>query len=83
MPAQEHILVWETLAGEGRASDANGCYQRLKAWWAAQKAARRQARMTALDACWDATHEAIRPLRAEATAQGALTMVSMLYGLSQ
>jgi hypothetical protein len=83
MRAQGHSLVWETPAGEGRASDANGCYQRLKAWWAAQKAARRQAQMAALEACWDATHERVRPLPAEATAQGALTMVSMLYGLSQ
>jgi hypothetical protein len=83
MRAQGHILVWGTPAGEGRASDANEWYQQLKAWWAAHKAARRQARMAALDACWDAKHENVRPLRAEAAAQGALTVATMLYGLSQ
>jgi hypothetical protein len=83
MRAQGHILIWGTQAGEGCASDANGWYQRLNAWWAAQKAARRQARMAALEACWDTKHEAVRPLRAEAAAQGSLTVVSMLYGLSQ
>jgi hypothetical protein len=83
MRAQGHILIWGTPAGEGHASDVKGWYQQLSAWWAAQKAARRQARMTALHARWDATHEAVRPLRAEATAQGALTVATMLYGLSQ
>jgi hypothetical protein len=83
MRAQGHVLAWGTQAGEARASDAKGWYQQLKAWWAAHRAARRQARMAALDARWDATHERVRPLRAEATAQAALTVVTMLYGLSQ
>ena len=83
MRAQRHVLVWGTHAGKGRASEAKGWYQQLKAWWTAHKAAREQARMAALDACWDAMHEAVRPLRAEAAAQGALTVATMLYGLSQ
>ena len=86
--APGHVLVWGTQAGTGRASDANGWYQQLKAWWAAHNAARRQARLAALDAWWDGQHEAVRPLRAEAApemaaAQGALTVATMLYGLSQ
>jgi hypothetical protein len=80
-------LVWGTHAGEGRAKDAHGWYQQLTAWWAARKALRRQARPAALDACWDAKREAVRPLRAEtapemAAAQGALTMATLLYGLT-
>ena len=58
-------------------------YQQLSAWWAAQKPARRQAQTAAHHAHWDATHERVRPLPAEATAQAALTVVTMLYGLSQ
>jgi hypothetical protein len=88
MRAHGHVLVWGTHAGEGRASDAKGWYQQLKAWWAARKALRRQARLAALHACRDARHEAMRPLRAEAApemaaAQGALMVATMLYGLSQ
>jgi hypothetical protein len=76
-------LVWGTQAGKARASDAKGCYQQLKAWWAAYKATRQQARITALEARWDATDEAVRPLHAEAAAQAALTVATLLYGLSQ
>ena len=87
MRAQGHGLVWGTHAGEGRSSEAKGWYQQLKEWWAARKAAREQARLAVLDACWDARHESVRPLRAEAApemaaAQGALTVATMLYGLS-
>jgi hypothetical protein len=88
MRAHGHVLVWGTHAGKAPASDAKSWYQKLKAWWAARKALRRQARLAALDACWDATHEAVRPLRAEAAAemaaeQRALTVATLLYGLSQ
>jgi hypothetical protein len=83
MRAQGHILVWGTPAGKRRVRDANGWYQQLKAWWTAHKAEPEHARMAALDACWDARHERVRPLRADATAQGALTVATMLYGLSQ
>ena len=88
MQAHGHVLVWGTHAGERRARDAKGWYQQLRAWWAARTAAREQARRVALQACWDAQHEAVRPLRAEAApemaaAQGALTMATLLYGLSQ
>jgi hypothetical protein len=88
MRAHGHILVWGTHAGEGRARDAKGWYQQLKEWWAARTAAREQARLAALNTCWDAQHEAMRPLRAEAApdmaaAQRALTVAALLYGLSQ
>jgi hypothetical protein len=88
MRAQGHVLVWGTPAGERRASDAKGWYQKLCDWWAARNALRRQARRAALHACWDAGHETVRPLRAEAApemaaAQGTLTVATMLYGLSQ
>ena len=88
MRAQGHVLILGTQAGEGCASDAKRGYQRLNAQWVAHQAARRRARMAAREACWDATHESVRPIRAEAAtemaaAEGALTVVSMLYGLSQ
>ena len=88
MRAHGHVLVWGTHAGERRATAAKGWYQQLREWWVVRKAARRQARFAALGACWDARHEAVRPLRAEAApemaaARGALTMATMLYGLNQ
>jgi hypothetical protein len=88
MRAHGQATVWETYLGIGRARDAKGWYQQLRSGWAARTAARRQARPAALDASWDAQHEAVRPLRADAAqemaaAQGVLTVATMLYGLSQ
>jgi hypothetical protein len=88
MRAHGPVLVWGTHAGEGRASDAKGWCQQLQAWWAARTAVRKQARRATLNACWEAQHEAIRPLRAEAAlemaaAQRALTVATMPYGLSR
>jgi hypothetical protein len=78
-----HVFVWGTHGGASR----SGWLQQLRDGWAARKAARRQAQLAALAACWHSQREAIRPLRAEAApemaaAQGALTVVAMLYGLS-
>jgi hypothetical protein len=88
MRAHGQATVWGTPIGAGRARDAKGWCPQLKEWWAARKAAREQARLAALQACWDTQHEVIRPLRAEAApemaaAQGALAVATMLYGLSQ
>ena len=82
MRAPGDVLIWGTPTGEGRARNARGWYQQLNAWWTAHKAAREQTRLTALYARWDARHETVRPHRAEAAAQGALTAAIMLYGLS-
>jgi hypothetical protein len=88
MRAHGKATVWGAHIGVGRASHARRWYQQLGAWWAAHKAARREARLASLNACWDAKHEAFTPLGAEAApemaaAQGALTVAAMLYGLSQ
>jgi hypothetical protein len=88
MRSHGHATVWGTHSGVGHTKDAKCWYQQLKEWWAAHNAARRQQRLAALHACWDARHEAVRPLRAEAApemaaAQGALTVATILYGLSQ
>jgi hypothetical protein len=53
----------------------------------ARASARRQARLAALNACWDAKREAVRPLRADAApdmvaAQQTFSTATRLYGLT-
>ena len=84
MRAHAHTTVWGTPIGVGRASKAQGWSQQLREWWAAHTAARRQTRLAALSACWDAQHEAVRPLHAEAAmemavAQGTLSSATQAY----
>jgi hypothetical protein len=86
MRAQGHTLVWRTHRGISNDRAAQGWSQQLHAWWVAHKAARQQARLTALNACWDAQHEACVPLRAEAAsemvaAQGHGSTAIQVYGL--
>jgi hypothetical protein len=68
MSAQGHTTVWATHLGIGRTRDAKSWSQQLKAWWAARKAMRRDARLAALKARWDARREAIHLCRADAAA---------------
>ena len=72
------LSVWSTHIGVGRATDGKGWYQQVKAWWAAHKAARHEARLATLTARWDATREAVRPLPADA----ALDMVASTHACS-
>ena len=88
MRTHGHVTVWGTHVEACRVGGHGGWYSQLKAWWAARQAARRLAPVATLDACWDAQHEIVRPLRAEAAqemavAQGALTVVTMVFGLHQ
>jgi hypothetical protein len=88
MHANGHTTVWGTHLGIGRARNAQGWCDQLKAWWQAHKAARREAKLAALSARWDATREAVTPCRAEAApemavSQHALSGATLLYGLSQ
>jgi hypothetical protein len=66
MQANGHTTVWGTHIGIGRTRDMKGWYHELKAWWAAQKAARHEARLTVLTARWDAKREAVRLRHADA-----------------
>ena len=83
-----HATVWGTHIGVGRASGSAGWYRQLKEWWAGVASARQQAKLAALHARWDAKHEALKPLRAEAAiemaiAQGVLSMATQPYSLIQ
>jgi hypothetical protein len=66
MHAHGHTTVWGTPLRVGRTRDVKGWYHELKEWWAAQKAARHQARLASLTAHWDARREAVRLPYAEA-----------------
>jgi hypothetical protein len=88
MYADGHINEWGTDIGSGRANDTKRWYEQLRDWWTEYKAARREANLASLHACWDAKREAVRPFRSEAApemaaAQHAFSIATMLYGLGQ
>jgi hypothetical protein len=87
MHTHGQTTVWGTPSGVGRATDAQGWYQQLKAWWAAHQAARHDATLATLRAGWDARREVVTPFHAEAVPEMAaahrtLSVATMLYGLA-
>jgi hypothetical protein len=78
MHANGHTTVWGTHIGIGRATDAKSWYQQLKAWWTAHQAARQDAKIATLSACWDAQREAVRLQHADA----AVDMVAPAHAFS-
>jgi hypothetical protein len=87
MRAQGQTPVWGTPIGVGRATDAKGWYQQLKAWRAARQAACHDATLATLSARWDARRDVVTPFRAEAAPEMAAahrtrSVATMLYGLS-
>jgi hypothetical protein len=88
MHTNGHTTVWGIQMGLGRASKTRSWYQQLRDWWTAHKAARQQANLDALHRCWDARREAVTSHCAEAApemaaAHYAISVATMLYGLSQ
>jgi nitrate/TMAO reductase-like tetraheme cytochrome c subunit len=88
MHTNGHTLHWGTHSGVGRARETKIWYQQLRDWWTAHTAARQQAKQEVLHRCWDTTREAVTSHRAEAApemaaAHRAISVVTMLYGLSQ
>lgn len=87
MRAHGHTTVWGTPLGVGHSHDVKGWYHELREWWTAHKAARRQAKLEALKAGWDAKRERLKPQRAEAAAdmvaaEHAFSTATAIYGLT-
>jgi hypothetical protein len=87
MHTNSHTTAWGTHLGVSRARDTKSWSQQLRDRWAAHKAARQQATLDALHRCWDASREAVRPLRADAAidmalAQGALSIATQPIALA-
>ena len=88
MRSHGQATVWGTHIGLGRAGGGASWYQQIKEWWALRISARQQAKLAALKARWDAEHEAMKPLRADAAiemaiAHGTLSIATQPYSLIQ
>jgi hypothetical protein len=73
-----HTTVWGTHIGVSRASDTKSWYQQILDRWTAYKTACHDAKLATLRARWDAKHEAVRPLHADA----AIDMVASTHTFS-
>jgi hypothetical protein len=88
MRAHGQTAVWGTHIGVRRTHDSKRWYQQLREWWAARSAARRQAKLAAMNASWNAERETLKPMRVEAApemalAQGTLSLATQMYALIQ
>jgi hypothetical protein len=61
-----HSIPWGRHIGDRHTTDAKGRYAPFKTWLATRKAARQEPEPAALEAHWDAEHEAVRDHRADA-----------------
>ena len=71
-----HDCIGHSERGD-RAADTKRWYQPLKAWWAAGAAARQQAKLAALKACWDAPRETVTPRCADAAPEMAIAQAAL------
>ena len=78
MHVNGHTTVWGTHLGVNRAGDTKSWYQQIRDRWTAYKAARHAAQLATLRAHWDARHEAVRPLHADA----AIDMIAPTHAFS-
>ena len=78
MHVNGHTTVWGTPLGVNRTGDTKSWYQQIRDRWTAYKAARHAAQLATLRAQWDARHEAVRPLHADA----AIDMIAPTHAFS-
>ena len=78
MHVNGHTTVWGTHLGVNRTGDTKSWYQQIRDRWTAYKAARHDAQLATLRAHWDARHEAVRPLHADA----AIDMIAPTHAFS-
>jgi hypothetical protein len=69
MRSPGHATVWGTHIDIGCARGSAGWFQPLRDWWQAHKTARQEAKLAALNACWNAEREVVQPLRTESAAE--------------
>ena len=86
--SRRHATIWGAHIGVGRPRDGTDWYQQLRDRWIAHRAARQEAKVESLSACWNAEPKVYKPLRAEAAlemaiARSAFSTATQPYSLIQ
>jgi hypothetical protein len=83
MHANGQTTVWGTHLGVSRATDTKSWYQQIRDRWTAYTAARHDATLATLRACWDARREAVRPFHANAAVDMVKPRQHFLYASAE